>query len=192
MERKLNVTGGLILAGSLLVVGFGLVMPNSDMTALAIAIMSTLLLIILDIRVPAITNLTEDDPRVRSMRAVCRMSMTIILVSILFVTLFPQGQLDRLLASGLVFNFMVTLGKLSPDLPFNRYIGLRLPWTIRDREVWDIAHKILGYVSFPIAFLQLAIALIIESELVIPLAIAAWVIIPSIYSLMFCYGKYRH
>ena len=175
-----------------MVLGFGLLRPDSDMTALAIAIMSTLLLIILDIRVPAITNLTEDDPRVRSMRVVSRMSMTIILVSILFVTLFPQGQLDRLLASGLVFIFMVTLGKLSPDLPFNRYIGLRLPWTIRDREVWDIAHKVLGYVSFPIALLQLMIALIIESELVIPLAIAAWVIIPSIYSLMFCYGKYRY
>lgn len=191
MERKLNATRGFVLAGSLMVLGFGLLRPDSDMTALVIAILSTLMLIVLDIKVPTIINLPEDDPRVRSMRAVGRISMTVILVAILFATLFPQEELDRLLASGLIFIFMVTLGKLSPDLPFNRYIGLRLPWTIRDREVWEIAHKILGYVSFPIAFLQLAIALIIKSELVIPLAIAAWIIIPGLYSLIFCYGKYR-
>jgi uncharacterized membrane protein len=85
----------------------------------------------------------------------------------------------------------LVFGNVSPKIPFNRYLGLRLPWTIRDEETWKIAHKILGYSAFPVAIIQFILIFFLDIELVITTCIISWIIIPSIYSLYFYTKKLR-
>ena len=39
---------------------------------------------------------------------------------------------------------LVALGLLMPTLPPNRFAGFRLPWTLRDPEVWARTHRVAG------------------------------------------------
>ncbi len=57
---------------------------------------------------------------------------------------------------------MVFIGIVSPKLPYNRHTGLRLPWTVRDEDTWKNAHRILGFISFPMVLLYIACALTIS------------------------------
>jgi len=83
----------------------------------------------------------------------------------------------------------MTFGNLSPKIPFNRYLGLRLPWTINDEDTWKIAHKILGYLSFPIAIAMFILTLYFNLNTIVPACIVIWIIIPSLYSFLFYYKK---
>lgn len=41
-------------------------------------------------------------------------------------------------------------GYIAKDIPFNRYIGLRLPWTVMEENTWNYAHQILWKITLPI------------------------------------------
>ncbi len=41
-------------------------------------------------------------------------------------------------------------GYIAPKLPFNRYIGLRLPWIVVDESTWIYAHKICRKETIPL------------------------------------------
>lgn len=83
-------------------------------------------------------------------------------------------------------------GFISPKLPFNRYTGLRLPWTVHDEDTWNIAHKMLGYISWPLVLLYLAVSCIIHHVEVISIAIILlWIGIPGLLSLGFWWNKYH-
>lgn len=87
---------------------------------------------------------------------------------------------------------MMVFGNLSPKIPFNRYFVLRLPWTIRDEQTWRIAHKIVGYLSFPIALIMLVSSFFFYSDIVVgSIGILTWVIVPSICSFIFYYKKLK-
>lgn len=80
-------------------------------------------------------------------------------------------------------------GNLAPKIPFNRYMGLRLPWTIRDEDTWKVAHRILGYISFPIGIAMFVSVFFFSVETVAMISVLTWIIIPGIYSLVFYYKK---
>ncbi len=190
-----HLTRAFFLLSSLVILAVGVTKPQSDMNTMIIGVLSIVVLLVLDIKIPSITKLKEDNEKVKSMRLVNRISMLIIIVSVLSTMLLPMYtifsiRIDTILHSGLLSIFMVMLGKVSPYIPFNRYLGLRLPWTIRDEETWDVAHNVVGYISFPIAISQLALNLLFDSERIIPVAVLVWILIPSLYSLWFCYRKY--
>nr|WP_279285788.1 SdpI family protein [Clostridium perfringens] len=82
-------------------------------------------------------------------------------------------------------------GNLAPKIPFNRYMGLRLPWTVRDEDTWRVAHRILGYVSFPIGIVMFVLSFFFKVETIVVTGVLTWIIIPSIYSLVFYYKKIK-
>ena len=55
----------------------------------------------------------------------------------------------------MVLFLVLVYGNAAPKLPFNRHLGLRLPWTTADENTWRYAHRICGYMSFPTAFFML-------------------------------------
>ena len=66
-----------------------------------------------------------------------------------------------------------------PRLPFTRHTGLRLPWTIRDEDTWNLAHQIIGFTSVPIVLLYLSAAWTIPNfETVSAAAVLTWIGIP--------------
>ena len=77
-------------------------------------------------------------------------------------------------------------GIVSPKLPYNKHTGLRLPWTVQDEDTWNVAHRIIGLVSLPIALLYIACSLTVSDfETVTLCAMAAWIGIPGAISYLF-------
>lgn len=134
-------------------------------------------------RMAVITNLSKDNPKVKTMRRMNR--LTVILAVALY--LVPLIDNDFIVNIPTSFIFVVTImlftGNVSTKLPLNKYMGLRLPWTTTDEKTWKIANRLLGYITFPLVFIMLILYFITEqSELVLFIGLVIWVGIPTIYS----------
>lgn len=68
----------------------------------------------------------------------------------------PTYEFEKALATGIVASIMIFFGSISSKLPFNRYLGLRLPWTVTDEDTWFLAHRVLGMISLPLAIIYIA------------------------------------
>ena len=91
---------------------------------------------------------------------------------------------------------MLFFGNIAPKIPFNRYTGLRLPWTVRDEDTWIVAHRVLGYISAPIAILLFAnVATDMPLDTYVKFwwlgAVILWIGIPGIISGVFYYKKWN-
>ena len=100
---------------------------------------------------------------------------------------------ERLLAAVIMCGIMLFGGFISPRLPYNRHTGLRLPWTVRDEDTWNVAHRVLGYISLPMTMLYLAAALTVRSADAAAAAATVcfilWIGIPGLVSYIFFWKK---
>ena len=144
--------------------------------------------------------LTEEAaaPQMRILRLTTWVTGGVVLLCIGFAVLTGTGRLtvtprqEKLLAMGLIAGLMGFAGAVSPRLPFSRHTGLRLPWTVRDADTWRVAHRVLGWISLPLALLYVACALTVpDFEVVTLVAVALWVGIPGVLSLLYYKKKYH-
>ncbi len=99
---------------------------------------------------------------------------------------------EKLFAMMLIFCIMIFSGIISPKLPFTRHTGLRLPWTVRDEDTWNVCHRILGYTALPLAVVYVACSLTISNfEAVVLVTMAAWIGIPGGISYVYFWKKMR-
>lgn len=100
---------------------------------------------------------------------------------------------ERLLAAVIMCGIMLFGGFISPRLPYNRHTGLRLPWTVRDEDTWNVAHRVLGYISLPMTLLYLAAALTVRSAdaaaAAAKVCFILWIGIPGLVSYIFFWKK---
>lgn len=100
---------------------------------------------------------------------------------------------ERLLAAVIMCGIMLFGGFISPRLPYNRHTGLRLPWTVRDEDTWNVAHRVLGYISLPMTMLYLAAALTVRNADAAAAAATVcfilWIGIPGLVSYIFFWKK---
>lgn len=192
---KNNLLSIFFIVISLVIIALSLLSKDGIITTALINGLIVLALIILDLNIPSIAKLSKDNPKVKTMRQLNAMIITIILI----ISIYPILKLnkrvpivggERFLAIGIVI-FIMIFGNLSPKIPFNRYMGLRLPWTIRDEETWKLAHRILGYTSFPVGILMFIGAFFFNISIVMSIGILTWILIPGLYSLWFFYKKYK-
>ena len=123
----------------------------------------------------------------------------VILVLALVVAALDRGAVTelaetegKLLAMGVVCAVILFGGIISPRLPFNRHTGLRLPWTVQDEDTWNVAHRVIGYISLPVVLLYLAAAFTIPDFEAVTVAIMLlWIGVPGLLSLAFWWKKYR-
>ena len=85
------------------------------------------------------------------------------------------------------------MGNFCPKLPYSKYTGLRLPWTLADEATWILAHRILGYTAIPIGVSNI-IAMFTFHETTIRNGFAVgafllWVAIASLISLVAFYKR---
>jgi uncharacterized membrane protein len=176
---------------SILIVALGYFGGNTG-TLTIIGLLALIALILFDIYTPQIANLSPDNPKVKTMRRLNRLSIVSIVLCFSVLNWLPEIHTlnsNGMLGTGIAVVIMVVIGNVAPKLPFNRYMGLRLPWTVRDESTWKIAHKLLGYITFP-----LVIILIIGSIFGNPVTFAkyciiAWIAIPGVYSGWYFYMK---
>lgn len=191
MNKKYSVFELIVCILSLIVLICGFSAPNSNTTRNLLGVLLFILLIIFHVYTPKIANLSVDNPKVKTMRRMNVFSM--ILVAICFGIMnwsselpFVKGN-QRNMGFAIVIVVIIGIGNIAPKLPFNRYMGLRLPWTIRDEKTWKIAHRILGYLTFPIVIIIIIGGLLVDTEEFAKWGLIAWVAIPSLYS---CYYYY--
>lgn len=196
MKKSLSFTRVFFLLISASIVLLGLFATKNNIILGIMGALIFVALIVLDIKAPQITNLSKDNPKVKTIRTINRLSILIIILFYVTTILSP-GKLDlfiednEIIVVGLISLFIMVNGNLAPKIPFNRYLGLRLPWTIRDEDTWKIAHRILGYISFPIAILQFIFIFYYPIDTVIIFSIPTLIIIPGLYSLWFYYKKFK-
>ena len=105
------------------------------------------------------------------------------------------AQQEQWLLMGVFSGLFLFFGALSPRLPYQRHTGLRLPWTVRDEDTWNLAHRIIGVISLPLTLLYLAAAFSVsDMELIGTISVIALMLyigIPGVISLVFFWRKYH-
>lgn len=148
-----------------------------------------------------LTSETTKDMRIKTLRVTTIFNIVVLGVAITVSILTASGMVsfseyqERVFAMLLIACVIIVVGSVSPKLPFTRHTGLRLPWTVRDEDTWNVAHRIIGIISLPIACLYVGCSLTIENfEIVTFITVLSWIGIPTGVSYCFymkkMYGKY--
>lgn len=145
-----------------------------------------------------LSNVSEDSPKLKTLRFVTLFDVFLLLLCIGAALLAEAGIVgrnetaDKYFAAALILAIMLILGNLAPKMPFTRHTGLRLPWTVTDEETWIVAHRILGYISLPLALVYLAgIPAVPDFKALSVIIFLLWIGIPSGLSLLFYVRKFR-
>lgn len=130
----------------------------------------------------------KEHPKGKTFR---RMILLGISICILFGIIAYGVNNDRLLKkegdmfTGILYSlFLLTYGNVSPKLPYNQTVGLRLPWTLQNERVWRYAHRMSGICAFPAAFLCFG-GVLLQLPSMYPIALLTWVLIPSVLSFLY-------
>ena len=193
-----NQNRGLILFVTFLSMMITMSVKNEVVSILMAGICMLIAGIVLYRNLALFTSLTTDDLRLGIFRVTTLCNISILIIGIVFaflsavdvITFSENGE--KLFAMVLLSCIMVFIGIVSPKLPYNRHTGLRLPWTVRDEDTWKIAHRILGFISFPMVLLYIACALTISDfEIVSVVTMLIWISIPGGISYIYFYKKYH-
>lgn len=193
-----NQKRGLILFVTFLSMMITMSVKNEVVSILMAGICMLIAGIVLYRNLALLTSLTTDDLRLGIFRVTTLCNISILIIGIVFaflsavdvITFLENGE--KLFAMVLLSCIMVFIGIVSPKLPYNRHTDLRLPWTVRDEDTWKIAHRILGFISFPMVLLYIACALTISDfEIVSVVTMLIWISIPGGISYIYFYKKYH-
>lgn len=188
---------------SVLALGVGFLLPDSLITAGVVLLCMLAALAILYRNLPRLSGVSEDNPKVRSLRQATAITLTAaaaVTIAALLIesgTFTPTEPQIKLLLSLFLSALIMVFGNIAPRLPFNRYTGLRLPWTVRDEETWIVAHRLLGYLSMPVGLICLAgIRSRLPFDTWMKVWFAAplllWIGVPSLLSGLFFWKKWRN
>lgn len=193
MENRALKMSLLLL--SLVGMGASLFLGETRFGIFVVLLLCLITLLLFYRHIPELTDTEKNSPQSRTISSITVSSV----VLVLFCAFIAQGigkgwireQWGNLLAVLLILFLLIFLGNLAPKIPFNRYTGLRLPWTIRDEDTWVIAHRILGYLSFPLALIFIVL---VASGCPLGPAIGGviltWIGVPGLISLWYYYRKY--
>ncbi len=189
---------GLILALSLMALAAAHLIEQALPALVLMAVCVLLALFVLCCNLDRLTDLSSDNPKMKTLRFITVFDGAVIVIAVVFVALVQSGLLhstqrtEEYFLTGLLSVIMLVLSNLCPKLPFNRHTGLRLPWTVRDEQTWIVAHRIIGYISLPLTILFLAATPLVENYKALFLTVfIAWIGIPSVLSGVFFYRGFR-
>lgn len=187
---------GVIITLSFLSLILALTIKNEIVSIFSIAICLLLSILILYRNLALLTSLTTDDMRIRILRITTIFNVIIFLVCVILSILIGldlikiNAENEKLLAMSIISCVILFSGIISPKLPFTKHTGLRLPWTVQDEDTWNLAHRIIGYISFPIVILYIAATFSIDNFEAVTLgAMIAWIGIPGLLSLVYYFQK---
>lgn len=201
----------LLAVFSLVALIISVIARSSAISTILVLICVAASLAILYPNLAKLSNISDDNPKVKTLKSVTIFTISYFAVVVLFAVGAENGAFDyfiaglpesrlitysKLLMALLLAVPMLVFGNVAPKIPFNRYTGLRLPWTVRDEDTWIVAHRVLSYISIP-----LAILLFTNVYTDMPLdtyvkywwlgAVILWIAIPGIISGVFYYKKWN-
>ncbi len=195
---KVNRKRGLILWLSFLTMLIALLVQNERVSILLVGLSILITVAILYRNLALLTGITTNDLRIRILRITTLFHIGIFIVGIgcafllvLNTITFSENE-EKMFAMGLITCVILFAGIVSPKLPYNKHTGLRLPWTVQDEDTWNVAHRIIGYISFPVVLLYFACTWTIANFEVVTLFIMViWIGIPGGISFAFFRKKMR-
>lgn len=199
-ERRMKLVSqkrGVILFLCFAAVIFSASLPNPALAACAVGVCFIAALLILYKNLALFTSVTAEKSNTRVLTISTFFNIAMILVVITTTALTEAGIVvlpaggEKIFATAVITIIIIFSGMISPRLPFNRHIGLRLPWTVRDEDTWNVAHRILGITALPVALFYIAAVIVANDsvETVTLCAVAFWIGIPALVSYIYYYRK---
>lgn len=179
-----NKARGIIILFSLLSLVAALAFKHSLIAILLMTVCMLSAVIILYQNLGELTELSGDNPKMKTLKLVTVFNAGVLIVCAIFAILLGTNVIhladERYFAAVVVSTLILFAGNVSPKLPFSRHTGLRLPWTVTDENTWIVAHRILGYISLPLAFIYLAgVSVVSNFEIWTLIVLMLWVGIPG-------------
>ena len=177
---------GLIIFFSFMAMLIALLVENEIASILLVGLCVFATVLVLYRNLALLTSTTTNDLRLCILRITSLFNVGILIVGIAFSLLaafdiisFSENS-EKLFAMGLVSCVILFAGIMAPKLPYTKHTGLRLPWTVQDEDTWNTAHKIIGYISFPVVLLYIACTWTISNfEIVTLCTMIIWIGIPG-------------
>ena len=188
---------GLIILLSFLTMLAALVIKSEPAAIVLMSCCMVAALIILYSNLALLTAVSTEALRLKPLRLTTIFDLALLVTVAAIVVLRQSGAAEipqsseKWLAAGIASAVMLFGGYVCPRLPYNRHTGLRLPWTLRDEETWNVAHRIIGFISIPCVLLLLAANMTISrAETASIVIFLLWVAVPSVFSLLFYLKKF--
>lgn len=94
---------------------------------------------------------------------------------------------EQLNATGTARFFLICLslmvvGNSAPKIPFNRTLGLRLPWTIANEDTWRYAHRIVGNMTIPCLLIMFVAYALNAKDIGMAIGVLLWCFVPAVLS----------
>ena len=158
------------------------VISNTILMSSIIGIVVIIALGYFTLNIHKLTNISKDNKKLKVVKTLNYFIINLIPVIIIFTSLFKIKMPNEELISIIIILLIMMSGVFFKNFPYNRHIGLRLPWTVRDESTWIIAHKILALISMPLALLTYIATIYFDIEISLTVGIISWILIPSIIS----------
>lgn len=108
-----------------------------------------------------LTDVSEDRVKTRTLKKAIVFCLVMVIIAVVGIVLTEKELFteytERMFANAFIIIIIVWFGNIAGKIPFNRYIGLRLPWLLADEETWNIGHRLLEYCSLPLAIIYLGL-----------------------------------
>ena len=187
----------VMLLGSLAFMSVSLLLPG-EAGKLAVLVLGALaLLAFLYRNMGELTQVEEENPKLGLLRQTVLFAVVFLALAVGAVWLSRTGRVssrgEEWMTAALVTGFLLYFGNIAPRLPFNRYVGFRLPWTITDEDTWIVCHRLISYLTLPAAVLYVGGVLALPGRLVgvTGAALLVWGGIPAALSGLFFYRKFH-
>jgi uncharacterized membrane protein len=195
MTTRIKVEEVILVSVSLITLVGSLLFKSRVFSYISAGLLILCAIFILGRHIPDLTSLSADNPKVKTLRFINWFSVGFVILGLVISAIFEKQVLTDLqenwVSLVLITLLMFVIGNYAPKIPFNRYIGLRLPWTVRDEETWILAHRILGYITFPLLVCFFVLNQFLDSRTCIVLTLLTWILIPGFFSGLFFYKKYH-
>lgn len=187
MKKRENIIKLILIFLAFGILAGRAVYPESNLWTYLTPVGLGLILLMVHVFMPQLAGLPKDNPKIKTMRRINLLTMGVIFGLFLAHRFVPEKvyeDKDRFL---LPFSVAVVLlvGNAAPKIPVNPVMGIRLPWTRRDPDTWRAAHRVLGYCTFPVAFLMAAGGMLIHPVIFSVGGLLLWALIPSVYSYIY-------
>lgn len=134
-----------------------------------------------------LTSLSKENVKIKTFKNIIIIT-TIFIIFIFTICTFANYFKEETFENMLLISFtlyFIYFGNESPKIPCNSYLGLRLPYTVNNEDVWRYAHKIVGYTAFPCSIFMFLIGKFYNFKLGIIVGPLLIFIVPSILSYKF-------
>ena len=177
----------VLLAGSLAFFLLCLLLPGQWGKLVVLVVGALALLGFLYCNMGELTQVEEGSPKLGVLKQTVIFSVVLLVLAVGLVWLDRRKLVDERGSE------LLCAGNIAPKLPFNRYVGFRLPWTVTNEDTWILSHRLVGYAALPLAVLYLAGVLsgVGHFPALTGGILLLWLGIPGVLSLIFYYKKFH-